>query len=84
MNNKSTAIESLLLSYKNNDKDDSRLVLPVRNENGRDVGYLACIDIGLAHDPSIVEAMTVWRRRYMKNFLTQFEATNARTKAWLF
>ena len=36
-----------------------------------------------ATDPTDVHLLSVWRNRHVKSFLTEFDATDARTAAWL-
>lgn len=74
---------SLILTYKQNSYEESRLILPVQKEDGTRIGFLACLDRTVANDLKIISLMTSWRQYYMQYFLTQFEASNERTKAWI-
>ncbi|MFM8442670.1 MAG: GNAT family N-acetyltransferase, partial [Methylococcus sp.] len=71
------------MAYKNNVKPESRLVIPVKTEEGKMIGMLSCLDHGAVADLGIVADLTAWRKKFMRFFLTQFEATEARTRAWL-
>jgi len=71
------------LACKRNESPGQRFTIPVMNYEGRNIGSLVCVDRGLANDVGIVSDLTAWRQRYMRYFLTQFEATIPRTRAWL-
>jgi RimJ/RimL family protein N-acetyltransferase len=47
------------------------------------IGSMTPIDRALACDEQVVDALTRWRRRFGRFFLTQFEPTNERTRSWL-
>jgi hypothetical protein len=57
--------------------------LPIKNELGVQVGALIPIDFDMASQPAVVSSLTKWRKMFMKYFLTQFDATDERTQAWL-
>lgn len=71
------------LAYKLNESPEHRLSIPVMNREGDHIGTLACVDRGLASNMEIVSELTAWRQQYMRYFLTQFEVTVQRTRAWL-
>lgn len=71
------------LACKNNILPETRFVIPVKNQEGNVIGMLSCLDRGAAEDMDIVADLTAWRQKFMRFFLTQFEATPARTKVWL-
>lgn len=71
------------LACKLNESPEQRFAIPVMNHEGKHIGALVCVDRGLATDVEIVSDLTAWRQRYMRYFLTQFEATVPRTRAWL-
>lgn len=59
------------------------LVIPIRDDNGIEIGSMRPITKMQLHDNYIIEKMTDWRNQYMMFFLTQFNATPSRTKQWL-
>jgi RimJ/RimL family protein N-acetyltransferase len=75
-------IEELVLSAKNNEKDETRLRLPIFIPNGEFVGMMYCVDKGMMSD-ELIRDMTKWRQENMQWFLTQFIATEPRTKSWM-
>lgn len=57
--------------------------LPLTEENGQPIGVmrpLTARHLKLSH---VLEKLTDWRNANMANFLTHFEATPARTRAWV-
>lgn len=75
-------MEERLLSAKNNEDADTRLRLPIFVPNGEFVGMMYCVDRGMMSD-ELIRDMTKWRQGNMQWFLTQFIATESRTKAWM-
>lgn len=71
------------INKKANTKSDSRFIIDVANKDGQRIGTLVCLDSGLSKNEIIVADLTAWRQRYMKYFLTQFNATPERTRLWL-
>ncbi len=59
------------------------LSIPVCDENDVSIGKLMLVTENDVHNEFYIGSLTNWRKRYMKYFLTQFEATINRTKAWL-
>jgi RimJ/RimL family protein N-acetyltransferase len=59
------------------------LVIPIRDDDGVEIGYMRPITKMNLQDDDIIEKMTDWRNNYKMFFLTQFNATSARTKKWL-
>ena len=57
--------------------------IPIINDRNITIGSLRPIDNKLSNDESIISSLTRWRQMFMRYFLTQFEATNERTMAWL-
>lgn len=57
--------------------------IPIKKDNGLLIGYLRPIGNMLIHDELVINSLTRWRQKFMKYFLTQFEATNQRTSSWL-
>ncbi|MBW9052119.1 GNAT family N-acetyltransferase [Rhizobium mesosinicum] len=72
-----------IVSLKENADPRKRLRLPIRNDNGQPVGELQCIDRSMLHEPGLIEDLTAWRNQSMPFFLTQFTATEERTRSWL-
>ena len=71
------------ISNKDNSELKKRFSITIKNQDAENVGELICVDRVLASDVSVVRDLTEWRKRFMKFFLTQFEATPERTKSWL-
>ena len=57
--------------------------IPIINDRNITIGSLRPIDNKLSNDEGIISSLTRWRQMFMRYFLTQFEATNERTMAWL-
>lgn len=84
MDNASNKLNVLdILALKSNFHPDTRFVIPVRAENGELIGTMSCVDKGMVNNDDIVSDLTAWRMRFMRYFLTQFEATTNRTRDWL-
>ena len=74
---------SIALSSKNNEVAGKHFSILIANNEGLLIGRLTGVDRALTSDDSIVADLTAWRQRAMTSFLTQFEARNDRTRAWL-
>lgn len=61
----------------------SRTKIEIKNNKGLLLGYLKPVDTLLASDSDIITKLTRWRKMFMKYFLTQFHATEERTKLWI-
>lgn len=59
------------------------LVIPIRDDNGVNIGVMRPITRIDIQSNEIIEKMTNWRNQYKTFFLTQFNATPERTKKWL-
>lgn len=59
------------------------LTIPIRDDNGAEIGVMRPIMKMNIQDNDIIEKMTTWRNQYKSFFLTQFNATPSRTKQWL-
>ncbi|MBX4955317.1 GNAT family N-acetyltransferase [Rhizobium lentis] len=72
-----------IVSLKENADPSKRLRLPIRSDSGRIVGELQCIDRSMLDEPGLISDLTAWRNQSMPFFLTQFTATEERTRSWL-
>ncbi|PDT17032.1 GNAT family N-acetyltransferase [Rhizobium sp. J15] len=72
-----------IVGLKENRDPSKRLRLPIRNDSGQHVGDLQCIDRSMLDEPGLIEDLTTWRNQSMAFFLTQFTATEERTRSWL-
>ena len=72
-----------IVSLKDNADPAGRLRLPIRDDSGMHVGDLQCIDRSLLDEPGLIDDLTTWRNQSMPFFLTQFRATEERTRRWL-
>ncbi|CAK8723019.1 hypothetical protein GMJAKD_12245 [Candidatus Electrothrix aarhusensis] len=75
-------LASAILKKLNQDSRQTFSILVV-NQDGKHIGTLSCVDRAVADNPSVISELTAWRKRYMLYFMTQFEATFARTKTWI-
>jgi hypothetical protein len=57
--------------------------LPIGNSVGEHIGWLSMIGDHDVDDHELVSELTAWRNANRGHFLTQFEATEERTSAWL-
>jgi hypothetical protein len=57
--------------------------IPIQNAKGVILGALVRLNEGDAKNSELVEDITSWRNKNKHFFLTQFEATSARTRHWL-
>ncbi|MDR9804395.1 GNAT family N-acetyltransferase [Rhizobium hidalgonense] len=71
-----------IVSLKDNADPARQLRLPIRDASGRHVGDLQCIDRSLLDEPGLIDDLTTWRNQSMPFFLTQFTATEERTRRW--
>ncbi|MBB4287991.1 RimJ/RimL family protein N-acetyltransferase [Rhizobium leguminosarum] len=72
-----------IVSLKDNADPARRLRLPIRDDTGRHVGDLQCIDRSMLDEPGLIDDLTTWRSQSMPFFLTQFSAVEERTRRWL-
>jgi hypothetical protein len=77
------SLSDIVLSCKANAAPETRLAISVLNPDGKFIGRLACVDRGGCADPELISSLTAWRQKFMRFFLTQFEATGVRTQSWL-
>ena len=70
-----------LISSIANEKQD--LCIEIRDRQGMPIGHLAPVTKSSTSDGQLVEKLTEWRNRSMKNFFTQYTATCERTQQWL-
>ncbi|WP_117190950.1 GNAT family N-acetyltransferase [Rhizobium terrae] len=70
-------------SFKDNGDPAMRLVVAIRDETGRLLGELHCLDRALAEEDGLAGDLTEWRNAARTSFLTQFEARVERTASWL-
>ncbi|WP_417911584.1 GNAT family N-acetyltransferase [Candidatus Electronema sp. TJ] len=75
-------IEKIMGEKKNEDSEKNFSIL-IRKQNGQAIGRLSCVDRVTAKNNFIIAALTTWRQRYMKYFMTQFQATHDRTRKWI-
>lgn len=77
-------MEHKIQPYLNDVIDDVvNLSLPVADEDGNVVGNLRPITKKDGENNLIIHNLTTWRNQNMGCFLTQFHATEERTKKWL-
>jgi RimJ/RimL family protein N-acetyltransferase len=57
--------------------------IPVYKDDSSLIGWLQPINTTLARDEQIIASLTCWRQKFMKYFLTQFQANSQRTSLWL-
>jgi len=57
--------------------------IPIYNRNGDYIGKLVPVDQKLAESDDMIAKLVKWRSKFMKFFMTQFRATEERTRAWL-
>ena len=62
---------------------EESLVIPICDDNGADIGVIRPITKMHLQSNDVIEKLTNWRNQYKTFFLTQFNATPARTKQWL-
>ncbi len=72
-----------VMDGKNNTTPENRLRLCIHDRTAKIIGYLSCFDVGMIDDKEAIAALTRWRQHYMRYFLTQFEATELRTRKWI-
>jgi len=61
----------------------STLSIPVYDENEVCIGRLMLLKDKDVNNEFYIDSLTNWREKFMKYFLTQFEASINRTRAWL-
>lgn len=69
--------------FKGLEKGNIVREIPIFNDCHQYIGKLKPVDVELAQDKNIIEALTKWRQKFMRFFMTQFEATSERTEKWL-
>jgi len=57
--------------------------LPLYGETGQRIGAMRPLTSSHLGQMDVIEKLTDWRNANMSNFLTQFEATSVRTRAWV-
>jgi RimJ/RimL family protein N-acetyltransferase len=57
--------------------------LPLYEERGATIGVMRPLTAHHLDQMSVIKNLTDWRNANMANFLTHFEATTARTQAWV-
>ncbi|MBX5172058.1 GNAT family N-acetyltransferase [Rhizobium sp. NZLR1b] len=72
-----------IVNLKDNADPARRLRLPIRDDSGKHVGDLQCIDRSMLDEPGLIDDLTTWRNQSMPFFLTQFSASKERTRRWL-
>ncbi len=75
--------EGLVLELKGNEIPERSFALPITSPENQRIGTLRLIDISRAQSPELVSALTRWRNASMRFFLSQFTATEERTRQWL-
>ena len=76
-----TLTPDVVSSLKNNTSE--KFSIAIKDNNDKAIGSLVLVQKRDANNPIILEALTRWRKKYMKYFLTQFNASTNRTKSWL-
>lgn len=57
--------------------------LPLCDDSGQPIGVMRPLTSGHLEQMDLMEKLTNWRNANMSNFLTHFEATPERTRAWV-
>jgi|GEM_PF-1481472 len=57
--------------------------LPLRDDSGQPIGVMRPLTARHIDQIAVIEKLTDWRNANMANFLTHFEATPGRTRAWV-
>ena len=78
-----TQLETLCIRLKANLKKDKSFKIPIISKDEIFLGSLRLIDKFQANRKCLIKKMTIWRNASMGSFLTQFNATEHRTKEWL-
>ena len=73
----------LVRRLKENENPRKTLELPVTKSDGTPVGTLRLIDKVRSSAPDLAVNLAKWRNASMRFFLSQFVATEERTKEWL-
>ncbi|MBY5320707.1 hypothetical protein ELG83_23410 [Rhizobium leguminosarum] len=69
-----------IASLKDNADLARRLRPPIKDDSGKHVGDLQCIDRSMLDEPGLINDLTTWRNQSMPFFLTQFSGTEGRTR----
>lgn len=79
-----TNSKNIIRQLKNLDVGElNNYCIPITKNVTEIIGFLKPVDTILKKDPSVVDALTRWRQKFMKYFLTQFQSNNLRTSLWL-
>lgn len=73
----------VIRSLKNLDQGDFDKEIPIISDKKAIIGFLKPVDAKLSDNEEVTGSLTRWRRMFKRYFLTQFHATNERTKLWL-
>jgi hypothetical protein len=57
--------------------------IPINNDSGSTIGFLVNLASDDVENLELMTAISSWRNKSKKFFLSQFEATPARTRSWL-
>ena len=76
-----TLTPDVVSSLKNNTSE--KFSIAIKDNNDKAIGSLVLVQKRDANNTIILDALTRWRKKYMKYFLTQFNASTNRTKSWL-
>ena len=76
-----TLTPDVVSSLKNNTSE--KFSIAIKDNNDKVIGSLVLVQKRDANNTIILDALTRWRKKYMKYFLTQFNASTNRTKSWL-
>lgn len=79
-----SAAQKLISTMKRSDfKSSLDIALPVLSAEREHIGHLVPVGEWILAESEIIEAMTAWRRRWMRMFLSNFEPTTERTIEYL-
>ena len=73
----------LLIRHMKGLPDGAGTRLPIRDEDGREIGFLKAFDRRDLEDSALIETMAEARTRFKEFFLTQFDVTPENKRAWL-
>lgn len=73
-------VTALLEEIKNGRRTS---IIPVLNDTGLRIGELCPVTVDTPDDAALMEAMTRWRQRFTRFFLTQFEGSPTLTRRYL-
>lgn len=72
-----------LVELKSNENPVNCLEIPIFSPAQEKIGRLRCIDRSNCENEDLIASLTAWRNASRQAFLTQFEATEDRTRNWL-